>query len=255
MALHQMIDVPMLTTLHNELSNEMRFVWSNYTGWYNAISQAQCCTLPRLPRGQFAGVVYNAIDVASFPFQPEKEDYVLFIGRITRDKAPHLAIEAARRAGVRIVIAGKIALPDEQEYFEAVIRPLVDGRNVEFAGEADAKLKRRLYAGARALLLPLQWDEPFGLVIVEAMACGTPAVVFPRGAASEIVADGETGFLVHDVEGMAQAVAERVERIDPWACRAYVESRFAPSALADGYLSLYEKILGVREEIHDRVHA
>jgi glycosyltransferase involved in cell wall biosynthesis len=255
MALSHMTDRPILTTLHNQLKDDTRFIWSNYKGWYNTISETQSVTQPRLARARFAGVVYNAIDVQSFPFQAEKEDYVLFVGRMTATKAPHLAVEAARKAGLRIVLAGKVALTEEREYFDAVLRPLIDGKNVEFVGEADAQLKRRLYAGARALLLPLQWDEPFGLVMIEAMACGTPAVVFPRGAAPEVIRHGETGFLVDDVDGMAHVLMSDVENIDPWACRSHVEDRFAAATLADGYLAIYERMLGVREKSHDRVHA
>jgi glycosyltransferase involved in cell wall biosynthesis len=254
MALSHLVDVPMLTTLHNNLPEETRFIWSNYNGWYNAISGQQLSTLPAMPNASCAGVVHNAIDVDSFPFRPEKDGYFLFIGRITQEKAPHLAIEAARRLGVKLIIAGKVAIPEEHRYFEQVLKPMVDGTTVEFVGEADADLKRELYSGARALLLPLQWDEPFGLVMIEAMACGTPAVVFDRGAAPEIVLDGETGFLVDDVDEMVAAL-RRLDSIDPWRCREHVESRFSPAALADNYLALYEKILGVKEPIHDRVLA
>jgi glycosyltransferase involved in cell wall biosynthesis len=254
MALSHLIDVPMLTTLHNQLTDESHFIWQNYGGWYNTISQQQWAILPELPNARFAGVVYNGIDVASFPFQPEKDGYVLYLGRISPQKAPHLAVEAARRAGLRIVIAGKVATREEQCYYDEVLAPMLDGHSAEFVGEADAVLKRELYSGARALLLPLQWDEPFGLVMVEAMACGTPAIVFARGAAPELIIDGETGFLVQDVDGMVGALA-RVDSIDPWRCRSHVEERFGPATLADNYLALYEKIHAVKETFHDRVLA
>lgn len=254
LALSHMVDVPMLATLHNLLVDDTRFIWSNYGGWYNSISRQQYSILPDLPKARFAGVVHNGIDVETFPFQPEKQDYLLFIGRMTEDKAPHLAIEAARRAGRRIVLAGKVAAPEECAYFEAKIAPLLKGTGVEFVGEADADLKRELYAGARALLCPLQWDEPFGLVMIEAMACGTAPIVFRRGAAPEIVTDGETGYLVEDLDEMVARI-EEVGRIDPWRCRTEVEVRFGPAALADRYLAIYEKILGVKESnVHDSVH-
>lgn len=250
MALSHLSDVPMLTTLHNQLTQETQFIWKNYLGWYNAISHEQASTLPSLPRAHFAGVVHNGIDVTSFPFQSEKEDYLLFIGRITAAKAPHLAIAAAREVGMKIIIAG-VAMPEERHYFKEVLEPMLDGRQAVFVGEADARLKRALYAGARALLLPLQWEEPFGLVMIEAMACGTPPIVFRCGAAKEIVADGETGFLVKDVDEMVAAV-HRLDSISPWRCRAWVEERFSPAALAGGYLAIYEKILGLREPVFDR---
>jgi glycosyltransferase involved in cell wall biosynthesis len=253
MALSHLSDVPMLTTLHNQLTEDTRFIWNNYKGWYNAISHEQCSTLPSLARAQFAGVVHNGIDVDSFPFQAKKQDYLLFIGRITAAKAPHLAVAAARKAGMKIVIAG-VAMPEEHRYFKEILEPMLDGRQAVFVGEADARLKRALYAGARALLLPLQWEEPFGLVMIEAMACGTPPIVFRRGAAKEIIVDGETGFLVEDLDEMVAAV-HRLDSIDPWRCRARVEERFSPTALADGYLAIYEKILGAKESAHDRSHS
>jgi len=243
MALSHLVNVPMLATLHNLLDSETEFIWQHYAGWYNSISRQQLSSLPKLPRARFAGVVHNAIDIDSFPFQTEKEDFALFIGRIVPEKAPHLAIAAARKAGVRLVIAGKVAAPEEREYFESVIKPEINGCSVEFVGEADATLKRELYRRAKCLLVPLQWDEPFGLVMIEAMACGTPPIAFNRGAASEIICHRETGFLVPGLDEMIDMI-DRVDQIDPVACRAAVQARFSPCALADRYLALYEKILG-----------
>jgi glycosyltransferase involved in cell wall biosynthesis len=248
MALSHLIDVPMLTTLHNELVEETRYIWSNYAGWYNTISAAQECKLQVLPRARCAGVAHNGIDVDSFPFCDTKDDYLLFIGRITSYKAPHLAVEAARRAGMRIVVAGKVANDEEHEYYRDVMKPLIDRGEVEFVGEADAQLKRELYAGARGLLVPLLWDEPFGLVMIEALACGTPVIAFPRGAAPEILVDGETGFFVPDVDAMS-ATIERLGEIDAAACRAHVETHFSPAALAGRYLTMYEKILTSEERM------
>lgn len=242
MALSHLVRVPMLTTLHNNLEPASEFIWRRYRGWYNPISHQQHRTMACMPQAQFAGVVHNGIDVDTFPFQEAKQDYVLFMGRFDPCKAPHLAIEAARRAGVRIKLAGKAATETEKAYFREAVQPLVDGDAVQYMGEADATFKRQLYADARALLVPIQWDEPFGLVMIEAMACGTPVIVFPRGAAPEIVVDGETGLYVETVDEMAAAIG-RVDSIDASACRRHVEQHFGPDALADAYLEVYERIL------------
>jgi len=243
MALSHLVDVPMLMTLHNHLSQSERLIWSSYRGWYNTISHHQHLHSPALPLAQFAGVVHNAIDVDSFPFETEKDDYLLFMGRLVPEKGPHLAAEVARRLGSRLVIAGKVAAPEEREFFDTVMRPLIDDNVVCFVGEANGRQKRELYRKARCLLLPLLWDEPFGLVMIEAMACGTPPIVFPRGAAPEIIENGRTGFLVNDVVEMAEAV-RRVREIDPSRCREAVQDRFSPAVLAERYMAIYRRILG-----------
>ena len=241
MAMSHLVDLPMLTTTHCLITPDTRFIWDHYRGWYNTISRSARLTMPQVRGGTYAGVVYNAIDVQSFPYEEDKEDYMLFLSRVAPDKGTHLAIEVARRTGLRLVIAAKVDRAD-RDYFHEVVEPLIDGKLVQFLGEADAALKRKLYAKARCLLLPICWEEPFGLVIPEAMACGTPVIAFRRGAAPEIVADGETGYLVDDVEGMVRAVY-RVEHIDPRRCRRYVEERFDAPRLADDYLALYQRIL------------
>jgi glycosyltransferase involved in cell wall biosynthesis len=130
----------------------------------------------------------------------------------------------------------------DRAYYDEAVQPLIDGEQVVFFGEADACAKRELYQQAHCLLMPLCWEEPFGLVMAEAMACGTPVVAFARGAAPEIVVDGETGYLVEDVDGMVEAV-RNAERIDPARCRQHVSDRFSPQVLAERYLAIYRTIL------------
>lgn len=206
-----------------------------------AISDAQRALLPGV---NWAGTIHNAIDVASYEVREDKDDYVLWIGRFIEMKAPHLAIDVARAAGRRIVLAGKCSEPRERAFFEAEVAPRL-GPDVEYVGEADAATKRELYAGARCLVFPLQWEEPFGLVMVEAMACGTPVVALRRGAVPELVPHGVGGFVVDDLEDMAKAVVE-AEDLDPFDCRRIVEERFDLPVMAAGYERLFEDVLGAR---------
>ncbi len=241
MAMSHLVDAPMLTTMHCLITPDTRFVWDRYRGWYNAISHAQRASMPLLKGGTFAGVAHNAIDVESFPFSTDKDDYLLFLGRIAPDKGPQHAIEVARRLGMKLIIAAKVDHVDRQFHCQ-VVEPLIDGEQIVFVGEADASQKRELYRRAYCLLLPLCWEEPFGLVMIEAMACGTPVIAFARGAAPEIIVDGETGYLVHDIDGMMDA-GRKIDRIDPARCRRHVEEKFAAGVMADRYLSIYRTIL------------
>lgn len=203
-----------------------------------AISEAQRRITPDL---NWVGTVYNAVDVPSFPFTPNKGDDVVWLGRFCADKGPDLAIEVARRAGRRIVLAGKLNETAEHEYFDEVIAPML-GPDVEYVGEADAAMKRELLAGAACLLFPIQWDEPFGLVMTEAMACGTPVVATPRGSVPEIVRHGETGFVCSTTDELVEALGS-LDRIDPSACRRDVEARFDLPVMAAGYERVYREIL------------
>jgi len=241
---HLVAGVPMLTTMHCLITSDTKIVWDNYVGYFSTISSSQRNGMPSVRGGTFAGVAYNGIDVESFPFQTDKDDYLLFLSRMSEEKGPQLAIEAARRTGRRLVMAGKVDDKD-RDFFTAVVEPLIDGEQVTFIGEADAELKRELYRSAYCVLMPIMWDEPFGLVLAESMACGTPVIVFNRGAAAEIVQHGETGFLVDDVDEMAHAVSQ-VRTIDPAYCRQHVKRRFDAPGMARRYVEIYESILHLR---------
>ena len=243
MALSMLVpDAPMLTTMHCMITADTQHIWDDYAGYYNTISAAQRRTLPATRNGLFGGVVHNAVDVPSFPFQEEKGADLLFLGRISPDKGPETAIEVARRTGRRLTIAGKVD-PADREYYKARVEPLIDGDHIRYIGEADARLKRALYKEAYAVLMPIDWEEPFGLVLAEAQACGTPVITFRRGAAAEIVLDGETGFVVTTTDQMVEAVG-RVNEIDPGACRRNVERRFDAPIMAANYVAMYRRILG-----------
>jgi glycosyltransferase involved in cell wall biosynthesis len=247
-------DVPMLTTMHCMITPDTQFIWDRYSGHYNTISAAQRRYLPPTRQGAFAGVVHNAVDVPSFPFQEKKGEYLLYLSRISPEKGPETAVEVAHRTGRRLIMAGKID-PADREYYRTKVAPLIDGDRIRFVGEADATSKRELYKDAYALLMPITWEEPFGLVLAEAQACGTPVVTFNRGAAPEIVCHGDTGFVVEATDEMADAVG-RVSEISPRACRENVERRFDAPIMASNYLAVYRRILErEREEVPAHLRA
>jgi glycosyltransferase involved in cell wall biosynthesis len=241
LAFSRLVDKPVLSTMHYTATKDTLPIWNDAAGWYNTISHSQYALLPEFSRLKHAGTVYNGIDVQSFPFSSQKGDYLLFLSRMAEDKAPHIAIEVAHRLGKRLLMAGKVDWR-EHEYFERVVLPLIDGDQIQFLGEADSTLKRALYRDAIALLLPLQWDEPFGLVSIEAMACGTPVIAFPRGALPELVVHGETGFLVENVDEMAEAT-KRVSEISSAQCRARVTALFDCRRMVDAYELAYRRVI------------
>src|SRR3990170_2119127 len=153
---HLVPDVPMLTTMHCLITPDTKIVWDHYPGYYNTISWSQRRRMPEVSGGTFAGVVYNAIDVPSFPFQAEKDDHLLFLGRFSPDKGPQLAVEVARRTGRRLILAGKVD-PADLDFFTTVVAPLIDGEQVVCVGEADARMKRELYRNAYCVLMPITW--------------------------------------------------------------------------------------------------
>jgi glycosyltransferase involved in cell wall biosynthesis len=207
-----------------------------------AISDAQRSKAPHLP---WLATAANAIRVETFPFRTDKEEFALFLGRFHPDKAPHLAIEAARAAGLAIVLAGKCSEPIERAYFAKEIEPRL-GADVTLFGVADATQKRDLLVRARCLLFPACWDEPFGLVMIEAMACGTPVVGLRRGAVSEVVVDGLTGIIADHPDELAGAV-DSARAIDPHDCRRHVENRFTPEHMAASYEAAYRSSIRIAQ--------
>jgi glycosyltransferase involved in cell wall biosynthesis len=196
---------------------------------------------------RWAGVVHNAVDIERLRTgAPRRHDpYLLCLARISPQKAQHRAIEVARAAGMRLVLAGKVdQTPETQAYFRELVEPHIDGRNVVYLSDVSGTAKTRLLAHATALLAPVEWDEPFGLSIVEAMASGTPVVATRRGSAPELVIEGVTGFLGSDVDELVAAL-HRVHEIDPLECARIARMRFHPAAMASGYLRMYDAAMAV----------
>ncbi|HEX6677160.1 MAG TPA: glycosyltransferase family 4 protein [Actinomycetes bacterium] len=232
--------VPTVVTAHGPIEGDLADYYAHLGPDVHlvAISEFQRSRAPELP---WAGVVHNAIPIDEYPLRTDKEDFCLFLGRVNGEKAPDLAIEAARAAGRRIVIAAKCNEPDERRYFEERVQPLL-GDDAEWLGTAGTEEKKDLLARAACLVFPIQWDEPFGLVMVEAMACGTPVVALRRGSVPEVVADGVSGFVRDRLEELPQAI-ERVGELDPAECRRQVAGRFDVPTMADGYEGVYRRLV------------
>jgi glycosyltransferase involved in cell wall biosynthesis len=242
--------VPAVLTIHHPHEPELTEQYQRYPDvHYVAIARWLARTEP-MPR---VSVVHHGIAVDRYVFRAarQKEDYVAFLGRMAPCKGAHLAIEAARRAGVRLKLAGEVQ-PVFQEYWEQQVRPGIDGDRIQYIGAADFKAKNELLSRARALLFPIEWQEPFGLVMIEAMACGTPVLAFAGGAVDEIVAPGVSGWICADVDDMARRI--RGLDIAPASCRAYVNARFSIAKMADAYLDVYERAL-VDEHPSERLEA
>jgi len=231
----RLISTPMVQTIHHSPAQSQIKLWSLYPeAPFVAISQFQYQAMEGLNR---LGVVYNGIDTSSFTFQAEPEDYLLFLGRFNAEKGALEAIEVAKRVGVRLLLAAP-----EDEYYREVVARHVDGTTVEYVGEVDHAGKNRLLGGARALLYPVQVGEPFGLVLVEAMACGTPVVALNKGAVSEIVLNGVNGYHAETLEEMSAFVlrAFELKRAD---VRRVATNRFDVQSMVEGYIKVYEQMI------------
>jgi glycosyltransferase involved in cell wall biosynthesis len=234
------LGLPTVVTVHGPVQGDpYRYYAELGTDVYLvAISQRQRTLAPEL---NWVGTVYNALRLDTWPFRTDKEDFALFLGRFHPDKAPHVALDAAHAVGLPLVLAGKCAEPLEKQYFEEEIQPrLTDGDRV--FGVADAAAKRDLLSRARCLLFPVQWEEPFGMVMIEAMACGTPVVALRAGAVPEVVQQGVTGLICDTPAELPTALRE-VTRLNPAACRARVARRFSAQEMARGYEQAYRAAL------------
>ena len=241
LAYHRVSTTPLLQTVHHTPSPPEVALWSRYADApFVAISRAQARRLAGL---NVVATIHHAVDTAAFVFAPVPDDYVLFLGRFTAAKGVLEAIETARRAGLKLVLAAA-----ENEYFRHEVAPLVDGRRVVYAGEVDLASKVKLLGGAQALLYPVQEGEPFGLVLAESMACGTPVAAFDRGAVSELVDDGVTGVVVDSTDALVAALP-RVRALDRSRVRSRAVERFGPDRLVNEYLDAYTRVAAGRRPV------
>ncbi|HVA03552.1 MAG TPA: glycosyltransferase family 4 protein [Acidimicrobiales bacterium] len=203
-----------------------------------AISRAQAAANPEV---RYAGIIHNGIDLDAYPYVHAKRDYLAYVGRASPEKGTHLAVEVARRAGLPLKMAVKRADDAERAYWDEVVAPRLRG-DEEIYEQPPHAVKWDILAHARATLFPIDWPEPFGLVLVESMACGTPVIARPSGAVPEIVADGTTGFLRESVDAMVDAVGHS-DTLDRRQCRALVEERFSAAVMASRYEALYTDLV------------
>jgi glycosyltransferase involved in cell wall biosynthesis len=235
LAFSRLSPTPIVQTLHHSPSEAEVRLWSRYRDApFVAISNEQA----RLLKGiNVVGTVLHGIDTDNFTFREVPEDYLLFLGRFTEGKGVLQAIEIAKRIGVRLILAAA-----EDDYYREKVAPHVDGRRIIYHGEADYATKIKLYGGARALLYPIQAREPFGLVLAEAMACGTPVAALDRGAVREIVDDGVTGVIFDDLEEMANELP-RVFALDRRRVHERAVIRFGVQRMVDEYVAVYRRIV------------
>jgi glycosyltransferase involved in cell wall biosynthesis len=233
--------VPTVLTAHGPVNGVFLHYYRSLAHQVNlvAISEAQRNLAPDLP---WFSTVHNAIPVDEYPFRADKDDFALFLGRMSPDKGAHLAIDACREAGQRLVLAAKCSEPDEHEYYESEVEPRL-GPDTEWLGEVDMEGKHDLLARARCLVFPIRWEEPFGLVMVEALACGTPVVACRRGSVPEVVVDGRTGLICDEEEKLPAAIRQAAE-IDPEACREHAAAAFDLDVMVEGYEHVYRRAVG-----------
>lgn len=233
-------DLKVVTTIHGPFNEELTDIYRRVAPRVPiiAISHNQRSHAPDIP---IARVIHHGLNADSFPVGRGDGGYFLYLGRMAPEKGAHRAVEAAWKAGAPLLLAAKMREPWELEYFETYVKPYLNS-DIQYLGEVPHDQKLRLLGGARALLNPIKWPEPFGLVMVESLACGTPVLSFPEGAAPEIIEDGKTGFLCQDVADMAGRI-ELVDQIDRATCRAAVENYFGTGRMVAEHLDLFEDLL------------
>ena len=231
----KLINTPMITTIHGFSSEKIVQVYQKYNNncYYAAISDAN-----RHPMLQYLGTVYNGLNTNHFTFNGQPEDYLLFFGRIHPDKGTAEAIQISKQSNRRLIIAGIV---QDKGYFKKEIEPLLND-DIIFIGAAGPEKRNELMGKAYALLHPINFDEPFGLSVAEAMLCGTPVIAFNRGSMPELIKDKVTGFLVDDV-AQATAVVAKVREINRKDCRDWAISKFSTAKMVEDYITLYHQIL------------
>jgi glycosyltransferase involved in cell wall biosynthesis len=236
------LSTPIITTMHANPSDpifqQILKLKDVQNGYFIAICDAQRKQMPHLP---FIRTVYHGMNVQDYDYQEQPQDYLLFLGRISPEKGPEIAVKVARETGRKLIVAAKYDMP-LSPYARKILRLFERTPNVEFIGEVGGQQKKDLLANASALLMPIQWEEPFGLVVTEALASGTPVIAFKRGSMPEIIRHGETGFLVKTTKEMIKAVSY-IPRLSRRACRQHVKNNFSVDQMVKGYEKAFTDVL------------
>lgn len=238
--LANMSRVPVVMTLHGALTPEAIALFETLENPYLvSISESQRKPAPDL---NYISTIYNGLSMASYPFSNTHNGYLIFIGRICEEKGPHFAIEVAKRLNLPLIIAAKVEDGTSREYFETMVKPHLSEK-IQWIGEVDEKERNQLFSKALCSLHPVTWPEPFGLTLIESMACGTPVVAFDQGAIPEVIKHNETGFVVHTIDEMTDAVS-RITKIRRSACRNHALEQFSVEKMVDSYELVYDAIVG-----------
>lgn len=231
-----LIKTPIITTIHGFSSPKIIPVYKKYN---NLTSYVSISDSDRSDELDYLATIYHGLDPEKFTFRKEKEDYLLYFGRIHPHKGAHAAIEIAKRAGFRLKIAGLI---QDETYFNLEIKPFIDNKNVEYLGNVGPEARNELLGGARALLHPIFFEEPFGLSVLEAMMCGTPVIAFKRGSMPELITEGISGFLPVNISEAVLAT-KALDKIDPKNCRAYAVKKFSLETMINNYIEAYRTVM------------
>ena len=237
------VDVPLVFTVHHAHDPAL-------ADFYQLFPQVSFVTISRFQQNKLRmprmRAIHHGIDVARYRFQECKQPYLSFLGRVAPPKGTHLAIEIAKKSGIPLKIAGEIQ-PCYQDYWDNVVKPQVDGKFIEYVGEVGLEGKNELLGNSMAMLFPIQWDEPFGLVMIEAMACGTPVLATPGGSVEEVVEEGTGGHVRATVAELAACARDL--KIDPKIVRSHVENLFSAERMTKDYVNLYNELVGADSEI------
>ncbi|MDF2751009.1 MAG: glycosyl transferase, group 1 [Gaiellaceae bacterium] len=243
LALGSLLPTPLVHTVHGPVDGHPGDLYERVVRMAPHTRLISLSLSQREPRPQLPWVanVPNALDLSVYPYRPERGDYLLFVGRMSPDKGAHRAVAIALEAGLPLKLAGKCAEPAEQEYFDTFVRPHLGGDR-EYVGEVTHGEKVQLLQHARATLFPISWQEPFGLVMIESLACGAPVIATRWGAVPEVIDDGRTGIIVDDWREMAGAL-EAADELESDVMRREVEERFTPARMVADYVAAYEAVL------------